>query len=93
MVLSYLRAKKVGVLVTIKPGQENMNLAYLIKDKIKNKEIFIFVGNEITENDLINFPGVDAWVNTACSRIEINKVVNFEEIAKYLKPIPVTKMG
>ncbi|MEK6973861.1 MAG: diphthamide synthesis protein [Nanoarchaeota archaeon] len=82
--LRYLNSKKVGILVTIKPGQENIALAKLLKEKIKDKETYLFVGNELTENDLINFSGIESWINTACSRIEINRVVNFEEIANYI---------
>lgn len=83
-ILNYLHSKKVGILATIKPGQENINLALILKQQL-DKENYIFVGNEITENDLINFTDIDSWINTACSRIEINKVVNFDEIGKYIK--------
>ncbi len=83
-VLNYLSSKNIGVLVTIKPGQENMKLALFLKDKIKDKKAYIFLGNELTEQDLINFTGINSWVNTACSRIEMNKVVNFDEIVNYL---------
>lgn len=83
-VLNYLSSKNVGMLVTIKPGQENMKLALFLKDKIKDKKTYIFLGNELTEQDLINFTGINSWINTACSRIEMNKVVNFDEIVNYL---------
>ncbi len=83
-ILNYLHSNKVGILVTLKPGQENIDLAFILKERL-DKESYIFVGNEMGENDLINFSDIGSWVNTACSRIEINKVVNFDEIANYIK--------
>jgi 2-(3-amino-3-carboxypropyl)histidine synthase len=90
-VLNYLSSKKIGILVTIKPGQENIKMALFLKDKIKDKKSYIFVGNELNEQELVNFSDVTSWVNTCCSRIEMNKVVNFEEIVNYINNGQVTK--
>ena len=87
----YLNSKKIGILVTLKPGQENLKMALFLKDKIKDKKSYIFVGNELNEQELVNFSDINSWVNTACSRIEMSKVVNFEEIVNYINNGQVTK--
>ena len=92
LISKFLMAKKVGILVSIKPGQfhpkvyaglkEKISYANKIKDKIKNKESHIFVGDNFDFNELENFRDLDVWVNTACPRIENNSLLNAEEVLK-----------
>lgn len=60
-------AKKFGIIVSVKPGQEKMNKAIEIQKKLK--ESYIFVCDNIPFNDLENFNDIDCWINTACPRI------------------------
>lgn len=75
-------AKIIGVLVSIKPGQYNLEKAKQIKKKLKEqgKQAHIFIADTLNPNDLLNFPQVKAWINTACPRI-----VDDQELFK--KPI------
>lgn len=78
-ILKFLSVKKIGILVSTKPGQENMKLALLIKEKL-NKESVIGISNTLNPDNLENFSDVEYWINTACSRIEHPKIINFEDI-------------
>jgi len=62
-------AKKVGILVSIKPGQFNMELAKKMKEKLEKmgKEVVVVVGDTISR-EIENFE-VDVWIVTACPRI------------------------
>lgn len=75
-------AKIIGILVSTKPGQYGMEKALQIKKKLEEqgKQIFIFIADTLNPNDLLNFPQVQAWINTACPRI-----VDDQELFK--KPI------
>jgi len=77
----FLAAEHIGIIVSTKPGQENLALALDIKKKLK-KECFIFATNTLDLNELENFPKIQCWINTSCSRIEAPGIINYEEIPK-----------
>ena len=77
--LKFLSSNKIGILVSTKPGQENIRLAQLIKEKL-NKETFIFISNTLNPATLEDFSDIEYWINTACSRIEHPKIINYEDI-------------
>ncbi|MBD3263191.1 diphthamide biosynthesis enzyme Dph2 [Candidatus Woesearchaeota archaeon] len=64
-------AQILGILVTTKPGQQNLKRAEQIKKKLQSqgKQAFVFVADTINPNDLLNFPQIQAWINTACPRL------------------------
>ncbi|MBN2517492.1 MAG: diphthamide synthesis protein [Candidatus Altiarchaeota archaeon] len=63
-------ARKIGIIVSTKPGQQKLKHAVELRDRLKGegKETFIFVANEIKPENLVGFE-VDVWVSTACPRI------------------------
>ena len=67
----FYAADNVGVLVTTKPGQNNMIGALELKKRLEaeGKAAFIFVDETLNMGQLENFPFIDCWVNTACPRI------------------------
>lgn len=73
--MSYLSAKRIGVLVSTKTGQQYLRLAQQLKRESK-KEVYIFVGDSLDLLDLENFNFIDAWVNSACPRIGMDDLVN-----------------
>ncbi len=77
--IKFLNAKKVGILVSTKPGQYNLKKAIELRKKLK-KENYIFVFNTLREEELENFPDIDIFINTACPRIEFKKVINIQDI-------------
>ncbi len=75
-------AKKVGIIVEIKPGQQFGSVRYLLKHlKEAGKEAIVITMNELTPEKLMNFYYIDAFVELACPRIAI------DDFYKYGKPI------
>ena len=76
-------AKIFGILVSLKPGQENFSAALEIKGLIEKlgKSAIIILINEILPETLMEFPTIDAYVNTACPRL------SFDAPLKFLKPV------
>lgn len=69
---NFKSAKRIGILVTTKPGQSEMQgPVEKIKEKLEKqgKDVFLFLADTFNYKDLENFPDIDAWVNTACPRI------------------------
>ncbi len=64
--LKYYNADKIGIIVSMKPGQYNLKKALQFQKKCKKKS-YIFLCNNIS--NLENFPDIQCWVNTACPRI------------------------
>ncbi|MBW2975772.1 2-(3-amino-3-carboxypropyl)histidine synthase subunit [Candidatus Woesearchaeota archaeon] len=80
--VKFLHADNVGVLVSAKKGQyyDIKKLASLEK-RYKNKRFYRFIADTIDYRQLENFPFIDAWVNTACPRIEEDiRAVNIDEL-------------
>ncbi|MBN1357289.1 diphthamide biosynthesis enzyme Dph2 [Candidatus Bathyarchaeota archaeon] len=76
-------AKTFGVLLGLKIGQERLEEALKIKGTAEKtgKVAFLFAVREISPEALMEFPSVDAYVNTACPRIAL------EAPSKFLKPV------
>jgi 2-(3-amino-3-carboxypropyl)histidine synthase len=70
-VMKFLHAKTIGILVTVKPGQQYLKNAQKLKEKFaaEGKKSYIFIDDDLSINLLENYPFVDVWVNTACPRI------------------------
>lgn len=77
------KLKNFGVLIGLKSGQERFDEALQIKEKLEKKEkvATLFALREITPEALMQFPTVDAFVNTACPRISL------DDASKFLKPV------
>lgn len=79
--LKFLNADKIGILVSIKPGQQNLKKALDFRKKLKNKRSYLFISNNININEFENF-GLDCWVNTACPRLDMDSdsIINIDKI-------------
>jgi 2-(3-amino-3-carboxypropyl)histidine synthase len=78
--LAFLSAKNVGLLVSIKPGQNLFKKAVTLKENHPDKNCYIFVQDTLDFNQIENFPFVDVWINTACNRI-------MDDAEKFPKPL------
>jgi 2-(3-amino-3-carboxypropyl)histidine synthase len=78
--LAFLSAKNVGLLVSIKPGQNLFKKAVSLKERHPEKNCYIFVQDTLDFNQIENFPFVDVWINTACNRI-------MDDAEKFPKPL------
>jgi len=77
------KARNFGILVGLKPGQTRLQRAIEIKYKLQNKgkNAVLFALKEITPEALMQFPTIDAYVNTACPRIVL------DDSPRFLKPM------
>lgn len=77
----FINANTIGILVTIKPGQQYFLSAKNLKWHLEKngKKVYIFIDDIINLNNLENYPFVEAWVNTACPRIGTDDIVNFKQ--------------
>jgi 2-(3-amino-3-carboxypropyl)histidine synthase len=67
--MKYLSSDTVGVIVTVKPGQEQLKAGLMLEEKYPDKAFYYFIDDNISFGQLENFPFIDVWVNTACPRI------------------------
>jgi 2-(3-amino-3-carboxypropyl)histidine synthase len=76
-------AKTFGVLIGLKPGQEQLETALKIKELAEKhgKTVLVMAGREITPEVLLEFPTIDVYINTACPRISL------EATSKFSKPV------
>ena len=74
----FQRASRIGVIVSIKPGQKRTNIASLIAKILSNngKEAYVISADEVNEYLMLEY-GFDAYVNTACPRLSIEDQVRF----------------
>jgi diphthamide biosynthesis enzyme Dph1/Dph2-like protein len=83
--IKYLKADNIGILVTTKPGQENLNKAIKLKQKLEknNKKPYIFISNNIDISQFENF-SIDSWINTACSGLAMDNpdILNIDDLPK-----------
>jgi 2-(3-amino-3-carboxypropyl)histidine synthase len=76
-------AKKFGIFVGLKPGQKHLDSAMRMKELAeKNGKIaYLMAAREINPETLLEFPSIDAYVNTACPRVSL------EATGKFQKPV------
>ncbi len=85
--IKFLSADNIGIIVSVKPGQEKLKKAFELKDKIKGRDVYIFAADDIDIDQMENFSFIETWVNTACPRIVEDKkgVINYEMAEKALE--------
>ena len=76
-------AKTFGVLVGLKPGQKRFDqaLSVMALAEKHGKAAYLLAVREITPETLLEFPSIDAYVNTACPRISL------DASGKFSKPV------
>jgi 2-(3-amino-3-carboxypropyl)histidine synthase len=76
-------AKKFGIFVGLKPGQKHLDSALQMKELAEKngKAAYLLAAREINPETLLEFPSIDAYVNTACPRVSL------EATGKFQKPV------
>ncbi|MBW2977209.1 2-(3-amino-3-carboxypropyl)histidine synthase subunit [Candidatus Woesearchaeota archaeon] len=84
--IKFLSSKTVGILVSLKPGQQKLEQALGLRKNLKNKKAYIFIADTLDLNQLENFPFIECWINTACPRLvdKTRGIVNYETIRRYI---------
>ena len=78
--MKFLEATEIGILVSLKPGQNNFKKAIELKKQLKDKNCYLFAFDTLDFSQIENFPFVQCWVNTACNRI-------LDDYDKFPKPL------
>jgi len=85
--LKFLSSKEVGILVSTKPGQQQIKKAYELEGKYPEKNFYFLLFDTIDFAELENFPFIECFVNTACPRIAFDEaekirkvVINVDEL-------------
>ena len=78
---NFYSSDKIGILVSVKPGQYNMKEAEKVKKNLENKRAYLFLADNIYVQEFENFP-IDMWVNTACSGLSSDylKIIHYEDL-------------
>ena len=80
----FLHADKVGVLLSVKPGQTGvqayLNQIYSLEKTFPEKRFHYLAFDTLDFNQLENFTFVDVFVNTACTRL-------MDDCARFPKPV------
>jgi 2-(3-amino-3-carboxypropyl)histidine synthase len=78
-----MNAKTFGVLIGSKLGQKHLDQSLIAKELAEKhgKTAFLLVVKEIVPETLLEFPSIDAYINTACPRISL------EAPQKFSKPV------
>ncbi|MEM1942828.1 MAG: diphthamide biosynthesis enzyme Dph2 [Candidatus Caldarchaeum sp.] len=77
---SFRKASRVGVLVSVKPGQKRHGLALRINKVLRRhgKQSYLLTGDEITPATMLENK-FEAFVNTACPRLSIEDQTQFSK--------------
>lgn len=77
------QAEAFGVLVGLKTGQKRVEEALRVKEKLEKngKTATLLALREITPEALLQFPSINAFVDTACPRIAL------DDASRFLKPV------
>lgn len=86
--LKFLTSKSIGVIATTKSGQEHLDIALKLQEKLKEegKSAYVLLADNIDTAGLKDFTFIDCFVNTACPRlIEGSEVsmINHEDLEIY----------
>ncbi len=84
----FLHAQDIGIIVSTKPGQEyfdrSRKLKQIIEQKYSEKNVILFVSNNINTNEFENFD-IDFWINSACPGLinDSPKLINIDDIFEF----------
>ena len=77
--LKFLSAKNVGVIITVKPGQEHLRPSFFLEKKFPGQKFYYFIDDTVSFSQLENFPFIEVWINTACPRIGFDDQEQFRK--------------
>ena len=77
--IKFYAHQNIGVIISTKPGQQFMKKAFSLEEKYPQKKFYYFVDDQISFDQLENFPFIDVWVNTACPRIGLDDIEKFRK--------------
>jgi diphthamide biosynthesis enzyme Dph1/Dph2-like protein len=82
-IIKFLSANNIGILVSTKPGQYDLDVAMRLIEKLKKKNPFLFIADNLNIADFENF-NIDSWVNTACPGLSNDSpdIINYSDLSE-----------
>ncbi|MFZ5954971.1 MAG: diphthamide synthesis protein [Nanoarchaeota archaeon] len=85
----FFLADKVGILISIKPGQNYKKVAIdklISRFEKLNKKVYLFESDNINPAEFENFSDIQIWINTACPGLSIDdaRILNLCDIISFL---------
>jgi len=76
-----IKTERFGVLIGLKSGQRRLEEALKIRDRLERagKKTTLLAVREVTPETLMEFPSLNAFVNTACPRISLHDATKFQK--------------
>lgn len=76
-----MKAKNFAVLAGLKSGQKRLEEAINMKRKLEihGKTAYLFAVREIVPEVIMEFPSIEAYVNTACPRVSLDGASRFSK--------------
>ncbi|MBI2665703.1 diphthamide synthesis protein [Candidatus Woesearchaeota archaeon] len=87
----FYHSQNIGVLISIKPGQQFLKQSLELKQKYPQKTFYYFIDDKISFDQLENFPFIDVWINTACPRIGLDDIDKFRKGVVNLRDVYYSK--
>lgn len=85
--IKFITSKNIGVLITLKPGQNKEYMTRKLEKQYPDKTFYYFLDNTYNFQSLLDFPFIDVFLNTMCERIGYDdmteqniKIINLEDI-------------
>lgn len=77
------KAENFAVIIGLKPGQKRLETALEVKKLLEHhgKTVYLFAAKETTPEALMEFPTIDAYINTSCPRVSL------DDAPRYMKPL------
>ncbi|MCW3981433.1 MAG: diphthamide biosynthesis enzyme Dph2 [Candidatus Bathyarchaeota archaeon] len=82
-ICDFRKAERIGIIIGLKPGQKSLDQALRLRKILEKsgRQIMLLALTEITPEALMQFPVIDAFINTACPRISL------DDTERFLKPL------
>jgi 2-(3-amino-3-carboxypropyl)histidine synthase len=80
-IFHFRKAERIGIIIGLKPGQQSVNQAIELRRILKKsgRQTMLLALTEITPEALMQFPRIDAFINTACPRISLDDTERFQK--------------
>jgi len=66
---NFLSKENIAILISTKDGQRNIKAAQQLRKRFKDKRFYLLAFDTLDFSQLLNFPFIDVFVNTACPRL------------------------
>jgi len=84
----FMHSNEIGVLVSTKPGQNNIKKAYELEKRFPDKNFYFLLFDTIDFSELENFPFIQCFINTACPRISYDEAEKIRKAVVNIDDLP-----